>query len=210
MINFDQIRINYPFGSLTGTETFIAQQDGLTKGGFLSVLKEWMFVDFVAAGITDATTVGKNILTAANADDVMTAIGLSEPSPANVVNQSETEYRFLWSPKDVHDAISSREVKVPVEITVTGDAALSWVGRKVIARHGATSITQTLPVTEDPVTFTAGMEFTIINLGGSVVVVDGSDGIIEDSVGTATSITIPVNEKAVFVCTADNTWFVSR
>lgn len=86
---FDQIRANQPLTALTGTEVFLAQVAGVTKGGLLSLIKTWVKDAFVANDISNASAVGKAVLTAADATAARTAVGAA--TALTSINQTDAE-----------------------------------------------------------------------------------------------------------------------
>lgn len=66
MINFDQLYARTPYNSLDGTEILLLQKAGVTGGSVLNTLKSFFKSGFVANDVTNATSLGKSVMTVAN------------------------------------------------------------------------------------------------------------------------------------------------
>lgn len=98
--------------ALTGPEILIVDQGSVTKGLIANVLKTWILSTIDSETITDATTVGKNLLTATDAINARGFISAQESVSTVTQQEAEegtvTEVR-LWSPERVAQAISELE-----------------------------------------------------------------------------------------------------
>ena len=66
MITLDQIFSRTPINTLAGNEILLLQKSGTTGGTLLSTLKNYLRAGFVANDVTNATTLGKSLMTVAD------------------------------------------------------------------------------------------------------------------------------------------------
>lgn len=104
----DQIATDQPLTSVTGAENVMVQQAGVSKAGALNILSSWILGQVDSTKISDATTVGKALITAASASAALTTIGgqaaLTPGGSADIVTGTSTT-AASWAPKSIHDAI---------------------------------------------------------------------------------------------------------
>jgi hypothetical protein len=103
-----QITTDTPLGALVGSENFVADQGGTTKGGTLNMLSDWILGKVDSTKISDATATGKALLTAVSASSALITLGaqtaLSAGATSDIVTGSSTT-NVTFTPKVVHDAI---------------------------------------------------------------------------------------------------------
>lgn len=87
--SFDQIRSDQPLASIDGSEVFLVQKAGVTKGGLLSALKTWVLTAFSINNVNDATAVGKAVVVATDAAAARVAIGAG--AALTGINQADAE-----------------------------------------------------------------------------------------------------------------------
>ena len=86
MINLDQIYARTPYDTFVGTEIFMLQKAGVTGGALLSTLKSFFKSDLATNDVTDATTLGKQLMTVTDLPAAKTLLEI--PTPAAPVTLS--------------------------------------------------------------------------------------------------------------------------
>ena len=80
MITLDELYLRTPVNLLSGGEIIPLQKDSTTGATLLSAIKNFVKGGFIANDITNATSIGKQILLAANASAIKTLLGITELS----------------------------------------------------------------------------------------------------------------------------------
>lgn len=207
----DQLRADHPITSLDGTETFVVQKLGVTGGGFLSVLREWVLASVNALAITDSTAVGRDVLTATDAAAARTAI--SAQQELTTVSQVDAEagtssVEHNWTPERVRQAIDAVP-KATVEVVDPGNIAptASYANRTTVIKS-STAIDFTLP--------SSGTEFgpkdsiRLINLGAATVTITGGVKLYVSGTGVETEFDLVTNKMVTLYNLAGNEWFLSE
>lgn len=114
MINFDQLYARTPYNSLTGTEIIPIHGASGTGAGVLNTLKAWIKSGFVANDVTNASTIGKTVLTAADLPAVKTALEIPALPLAPVTISADTTLTAAHANRRIHVTTSG--------ITLTLDA----------------------------------------------------------------------------------------
>lgn len=206
--NYDQIRTRSPLTSLDGTETFTVNQGGLTKGGFLSVLRDWIVstIQVTRAQISDATAFGRSLL---GLDDKDALLEVLEIEPAAAIATSaeleagtETGVRSL-SPSLVVEAIAFHTAKDPHFVDADTTLTEANVG-EVLVCDSDEAIEVTVPV----LAITTG-KFQIINLAlDAVTILPGSGVTLLDNTGNKTEIEVVQYAHVEFIYISDDTWYL--
>lgn len=119
----DQIASDSPFTTLDGSENVVINQESVTKGGALNILKDWILSEVSSDTITDASTIGKALLVAVSSTAARSAIGaqasLSAGASSDIVTGSSVT-NVIWSPKAIHDAILELAPATDAVLTVNG------------------------------------------------------------------------------------------
>lgn len=208
---FDQLRTDHPITTLDGTETFVVQKLGITGGGFLSVLRDWILNSVNALAITDSTSVGRAVLTAVDAAAARTAI--SAQQALATVSQVDAEAGtsttvYNWSPERVRQAIEAAP-KATVKVVDPGNitATSSYANRTTVI-DSSTAIDFVLP--------SSGTEFgskdtiRLINLGTGTVTVTGGASLIVSGTGVETEFDLATNKMVTLYNLTGNEWFLSE
>lgn len=116
MINLDQLYTRAPYNSFDGTELLVVHKAGVTGASLLSALKTFFKAGFVANDITNASTIGKQVLTAANLAAVQTLLEIPEPAPEPLAPVTLTANTTLTAA-----AHANRRVLVTSPVTLTTD-----------------------------------------------------------------------------------------
>lgn len=209
--NYDQIRTSSPLSTLDGTETFTVNQSGVTKGGFLSLLKTFIKSGFVAADVTNSTSTGRDVLTAANAAAGRTALGAQ--ATLTVVDQATAEAGVSttllgWTSQRVRQAIAaySDPKRLPsLVVTASGTANNTYTNRTVIASASG-AITIGLPTSGSD--FSSTDVLVIANLGTAPVTIDGASSITQKGTGVVTSYSLAVNGIVRLYNLGGYNWFL--
>lgn len=221
--DFDAIRADNPITSLTGTETFVIQDSGITKGGFLSVLRDWVRTGFelTSTAISDASASGRAVLTGTAAEG-RSALGaqaaLSTVTDAEATTGTSTTVRG-WSPakvtiaiKAITDSISSAvdalKPKASAQYTAnkTVDAAMLFRMNTV---NSASAVEITLPLTGTA--FDTSSTLYILNVGAGTTTVKSASGatMVGKSI-TGNTTTLAQYDSLTVRCLGANAWFVEK
>lgn len=119
MINLDQLYARTPITNLTGSEILVVQKDGVTGASVLSTLKNFFKTGFVANDVTDATTVGKQILKATDVAAVKTLLEVPAPPAAPLAPVS------LAASTTLAATHANRRIFVTALATLTMNAAVT-------------------------------------------------------------------------------------
>lgn len=209
MINLDQIRTDNPITSLDGTETFIVNQGGDTKGGFLSDLLEWIasVIEIPVAQITEAGTYAATMLGFDDLEDAQATL-LPAAADAAAIITGTSEDLASFTPKVISDAVLELldDALIPVApLDVDADATLTdnIIGRTVVC-DGAAAVELTL----EQLALPPGTKFKVINLAVDDVTVTPDAVTLIDSTGTITDLTLTQYSSAIFEYIADDTWYI--
>lgn len=185
MKSFDDIRIEEPLGPLDGNETFVVNQGGVTRGGFLSVLRSWL-----------QTTIQ---LTISNITDISNVLPVAGTA-AEIVAATETAAR-TFSPKTIADGV----YQTPIVITSATTLDAASCRRRTIVTDSATAFALTVPT----LTLPLGVEFSVVNKGAGTVSVTPSTGV---PINGSDSLPIDVlqYEHVTFTYVATDTWISSK
>lgn len=207
--NIDQIRQRSPFTTVDGTESILLQQSGVTKAGFLSVIRTWILDTFQINRdqINDATEFGRDLLTLEDAVDLNLLI-THPPLPPSATQAemdagTETASR-MYSPSILIDAIQSRVPlpKIPQSIDVDTTLTNGEIG-SVLVCDASQEITVTVP----QLALTYGT-VQIINLAASPVSIEPDNTTLIDGTGTIIEKSIVQYEHVELIFLGNNTWYV--
>ncbi|USV40969.1 hypothetical protein [Xanthomonas phage BUDD] len=126
MITLDQLYARTPVTTFTGAEIVAVQKDGVTGASVLSTLKNYIKNGFAANDVSDATTVGKQLMKISSVAAAKTLLEVPEPTP---------------------------EPLAPVSITANTNLAQTHANRRVFVKAAAT-LTTNAAVIADTDTFT--------------------------------------------------------
>lgn len=209
MLNLDQIRTASPILALDGTETFIVNQSGVTKGGFLSDLLEWIAgaIEIGVDAITEAGPYAATILGFADLEDAQAELLPIEADTAAILAGTELELRS-FAPKSIFDAITdvvenATDPIAPLEITTNTTLADTIQGRTVVC-DGAAAVELTLESLALPL----GTKFKVINLAVDDVTVTPDLVTFIDSTGAIADLTLVQHASATFEYIALDTWYI--
>lgn len=164
--NYDQIRTRSPISTLTGSETFLVQDAGVTKGGFVSIIRAYVLngLEVLSDAISDATDVGKALLKATDKAAARSAI---DASPIySTVTQTEAETGTAttvrnWTAQRVSQAATAVANALFKKTAPASNAAAFTLTpamnkNQFVQYTGATAVVVTLPATGTD--FTADMD----------------------------------------------------
>ncbi|QFR56730.1 hypothetical protein CPT_Mendera_204 [Stenotrophomonas phage Mendera] len=175
---YDQIRARSPIDTLQGTELILVQDGGVTKGGFVSILKSYVLNGFtiLADAISDATSVGKSLLKATDQAAARSAIGAAPVY--TTVTQTEAEEGTAttvrsWTAQRVRQASEAAANALfkkggPQSKTAAFPLDASMVKSQFVQYTGATAINVTLPATGT--TFSTDMDPILVLNNASAAV----------------------------------------
>lgn len=221
--DFDAIRTDQPFTTLDGTETFVLQSGGVTKGGFMSVLRDWVRTGFqiASAAITDASASGKTVLTGTPAEGrgaLQAQAALTTVSDAEVAAGTGTTVRGYTPAKvtasikvitdPLQTTINALKPKPSSELTAdkTVDAPMLFRMNTV---NSATAVTITLPKTGTA--FDTASTLTILNVAAGTVTVKSATGatMVGKSI-TGNTTTLAQYDSLKIQCIGTDAWFVEK
>ena len=210
MLNLDQIRTAAPITVLDGTETFIINQSGITKGGFLSDLLEWIAsaIDLGVDRITEAGAYASTMLGFVDLEDAQAELLPAEADLVTVLAGTVEDLRS-YSPKTIADAIAAivedaTDPIAPLEITTNTTLADTIQGRTVVC-DGAAAVELTLESLALPL----GTKFKVVNLAVDAVTVTPDVGVtLIDSTGSIVDLTLIQYASASFEYIAEDTWYI--
>lgn len=180
--NFDQIRSRSPFTSVDGSETIVLNQNGVTKGGFLSVLREYILAGFDPVPyVPPAQATDQELQLGAETDERMY-------SPRQIV---ET-IAFHTAPKEPHFINEDSEItEADLNTILVCDAG-----------HEITLSLTDLPAIENGY-------FRVVNLAESAVTVTKPTGVtFVDTTGVITDKAVMQHSMLEFLFIGDSTWYV--
>lgn len=172
--NFDDIRLRSPFTTVDGSETLIINQGGSTKGGFLSVLLNWIRDNLTVAPNnigSPATAYGRGLLSTESRDTLRTEAAPVTGTDVEFANPANNSIRSI-SPSLLATAVVTHAQKTPQAITVSTTLTSSHLGR-ILVCDTSSAITLTLPT----IAGIARGEIQIINLGTGIVTLTSGAGI---------------------------------
>lgn len=204
--DFDDIRMRSPFSSVDGNETIVLNQNGTTKGGFLSVMLNWIrdnltvTPDNIAA---PATSYGRNILTIANQAALRNEAAPAIVTESDLLTGTLTQVRSL-TPALLTSAIISHSQKTPQAITSATTLSTAHLG-KILVCDATGAISLTLPT----ITGMTRGAFEVINLASSNVTLTPGAGItfIGDT-GTIANKVIPQYAQIKAFWLGSNRWSI--
>lgn len=203
--NFDQTRARSPFTSVDGSETVVLHQDGVTKGGFLSVLRDWIVegLQVVTDQISNATAFGRNLL---QLDDRAALNGLidfpSTASSGELEEGTQEEIRSL-SPSLLVEAIAFHTAPKNPQSIDSNHVISDDDVNSILVCDATSEIDITLPVI-------AGLQrgaIEIINLADTPVSIIPDSVIIIDSTGATLELTVEQYAYQVLIYLGDDTWY---
>lgn len=210
--NFDQTRTRAPFTTVDGTETIVLNQGGLTKGGFLSVLRTWILdsLTVVRSQISDATAFGRDLLGLADATALNDLIVHPTPylPPVTATSEelelgTETDER-MFTPSLIVEAIAFHTApKNPQAIEESIEITEDEVGG-ILVCDAADEIDITLP---ELIGLQRGA-IQVINLATDPVSIVTDGTTLIDGTGTIVDKTVIQYEHAELIYLGDNTWYV--
>ena len=209
--NFDQIRTEAPLATVDGTETFIVNKGGVTSGGFLSILKAYVLAGFEAVNITNSTTLGRGLITAAAASDGRTLLEAAQQRTA--INQADAEAGTATIIQDftaqrVRQAIASYsdpKRRNSIVLTATTTVSQTHTDRTVIC-DSASAFDINFP--DSGTTFGNKETVLLVNLGTADVTLKGGSSLKKKGDGTVTSYILPVNGIVRAYSLGSNAWFL--
>lgn len=209
MINFDQIRVDRPINPLDGTETFIVNQGGVTRGGFLSALLAWIqnTIEVSVDAISESGSYASTILGFDDLEDARATLLPDDGTAEEILTGTETEAR-IWSPDVLADAIDeivTEAVAIPGPVLVNDDVTLDGgIARNLVKCNPTEAIVVTLPALALP----EGTPFKIINLENFDVTVTPASVTLIDSTGPIVDLVLSQYDSANFTYIDEDTWFV--
>lgn len=202
--NFDDIRLRSPFSSVDGTETLILNQGGTTKGGFLSVVLNWVRDNLTVnpANIgSPATAYGKGLLETASREALRTEAAPITGTEVEFANSTLTAVRSV-TPALLATAVVTHAQKTPQAITATTSITNAHLGR-ILVCAASSAITLTVPT----IASLARGAIQVINLGSSNVTLASGAGItLTGSTGTIATKVIPQYGRVEALYLGSNRW----
>lgn len=202
LINLDQLNTRNPITVLTGAEIVPAQKSGITGGLLLSTLKSWVKSAFVANDISNATTIGKSVLTSANLADVKSLLEIPNSSS---IGRSVLTAANLADVKSLLEIPTLPTPLTPFSIGTSLTLTATHVNRKVILTASGITLTtnsavKTLTDTLFIINPTAGSVTLNAGAGEDFIVVGSSTPVTTYTIVTASAL------RATLLDT--NTWFI--
>lgn len=194
--DFDNIRNESPFTSLVGDETIVLNQGGVTKGGFISVVREWV-------SNTIGTDFGRSILGMADRDALLEQSTHDLATTQEMADGFEEDPRSM-SPLLVRQAIDAvcRRPNLAVE---TGAQLGEEHLYRLLVCEADTAISLILP--ED-----SGNEgfMYVVNLGGEDVTIDAGISTLVGATGPISEIIVEPYGFVEIHSLGNATWYVKE
>lgn len=194
--DFDQIRTDSPFSALDGTETIVLNQGAITKGGYLSVVREWI-------QSTIGTTFGRSLL---QLDELTDLTNLTTPQTATQTEMEEGTEEELRSmspalvSKAIENVVQRSNELVDDDVTLTDDHM-----RRLLVCDAPNAIEVDLAVPSTGAGF-----FWLVNLSVEPVVI-GSDTLsILTPLGPELDVTIPQYGFVNAIYLGADTWYIKE
>lgn len=194
--DFDQIRTDSPFTSLDGTETIVLNQGAITKGGFLSVIREWI-------QSTIGTPFGRSLLQLGELSDLTDLTTLQTATEQEMQEGTEEELRSV-SPALITQAFENI-VQRPNEL-IDDDAVLTdgHMRRLLVCDAAA-------PIEVDLFVPSSGMGyFWLVNLSEDPVVIGTDTLSILTPQGPEIEVTVPQYGFVNAVFLGSDTWYIKE
>lgn len=203
--NFDQTRQRSPFTSVDGSETIVLNQGGVTKGGFLSVIKDWILdtLTVTRSQIDDATGFGRDLLAVEDATELTSLVEFPAVATATELEEGTVQSLRMVTPQLVVGAINFHAGKVPFAIdanTIIDEDDLS----SILVCDAIAAISITVPVM-------VGVQhgsLQVINLAPDPVSILTDSTILIDSTGTIVNKDIAQYEHVELIYLGDDTWYI--
>ena len=197
--NYDQIRTESPFTVLDGTETVTLNQGGITKGGFLSIVRSWI-------ANTIGTTFGRSVLNMANIAALQTAVLPATASDVDLETATEEDPRQM-SPSLLAGAIlyhaKVREALQIADNIVLDEGDLD----RIIISDGVAAVEVELPAIAD---IDTSYYFVLINLAEDAVTLTPVGTTLIGTSGALVDVTIPQYGSIDALYLGSDTWYIKE
>ena len=203
--NYDQIRVASPFSTLTGAETITLNQSGVTKGGFLSVIREWLqnTINLNMSRI-EATPFFRGLADLDDADELKTLV-LPEVASQSTLDTGTSTTPVLVTPLRLATMVDNRTApKTVLVVTNTYTINAAALNRTIVCNRSS-AFGVSLPLIAGVLT---SDKFSMINRGAGKVTVTPTTVTFLTKAGAASTIELDQNKSIDAQYIGSNIWYI--